>query len=136
MNIWVNGTFDVMHLGHIRLLEFASTFGKVRVGLDTDERIRDRKGLTRPFNRLEERVEFISSIKFVDSVVSFGSDEELREKIKEYSTDIIVVGEEYKEKEVIGLEFAKQVLYFPKLNNKSTTEIFNYEYSSDWGKVF
>jgi cytidyltransferase-like protein len=136
MNIWVNGTFDVMHLGHIRLLEFASTFGKVRVGLDTDERIRDRKGLTRPFNRLEERVEFISSIKFVDSVVSFGSDDELRQKIKEYETDIIVVGEEYKEKEVVGSEFAKQILYFPKLSNKSTTEIFNYEYSSDWGKVF
>jgi len=136
MNIWVNGTFDVMHLGHIRLLKYASEFGKLRVGLDSDERIRQKKGLMRPFNRLEERIEFISSIKFVDSVVSFKSDEELIEKIKEYKTDIIIVGEEYKDKLVIGSEFAGQTLFFPKLENKSTTEIFNYEHSSDWGKVF
>ena len=44
MKIWVNGSFDVLHIGHIRLLEFAAKYGKVRVGIDTDERIRSFKG--------------------------------------------------------------------------------------------
>ena len=41
--VWVNGSFDILHLGHLRLLEYASLFGEVRVGVDTDERIREKK---------------------------------------------------------------------------------------------
>jgi cytidyltransferase-like protein len=41
--IWVNGTFDVLHIGHIKLLEYASTLGSVRVGIDSDNRVREKK---------------------------------------------------------------------------------------------
>ena len=43
--IWVNGTFDVLHIGHIKLLEYASSLGVVRVGLDTDERVKLKKDI-------------------------------------------------------------------------------------------
>ena len=46
--IWVNGSFDILHVGHIRLLEYASLFGSIRVGIDTDERIKEKKGKDRP----------------------------------------------------------------------------------------
>ncbi len=125
MKVWVNGSFDVMHIGHIKLLEFASKYGSVRVGLDTDERIKSKKGETRPFNNLEDRMFFMSSIKYVGSVTSFGSDEELENRIKEYDADIIVIGDDYKYKPIIGVEYVERVLFFPKVLDKSTTLILN-----------
>ena len=127
MRVWVNGTFDVLHIGHIRLLEFANTIGKVSVGLDTDDRIKEKKGNGRPFNTLQDRMEFMSSIKFVNSVVSFSSDDELRSKIKEYEADIMVIGSDYKGKNIIGEELFKNILYFERIPNKSTPEILENE---------
>ena len=98
MKVWVNGSFDVMHIGHIKLLEYASKYGTVRVGLDSDERISERKGESRPFNSLKDRMDFISSIKYVESVTFFRNDDELVERIKEYDPDIMVIGNDYKYK--------------------------------------
>ncbi len=127
MKVWVNGTFDVMHVGHIKLLEQASRLGTVRVGLDTDERIRSKKGPTRPVNTLEDRMEFMKSIRYVDSVVSFGSNEELENRIKEWSTDIIVIGNDYKYHEIIGGHLVEKVFFFDKIEGKSTTNILKHE---------
>jgi D-beta-D-heptose 7-phosphate kinase/D-beta-D-heptose 1-phosphate adenosyltransferase len=136
MKVWVNGSFDVMHIGHIKLLEFASNYGSVRVGLDTDERIKSKKGETRPFNTLEDRMFFMSSIKYVDSVCSFGSDEELENRIKEYDADIIIIGDDYKYKPIIGVEYVERVLFFPKVLDKSTTLILNDKDFSNRRKMY
>ena len=127
MKVWINGTFDILHIGHIRILNFAKSFGSIRVGLDTDERVREKKGIQRPFNKLEYRMEFISSIAGVDSVVSFGTDDELRNCIKEYEPDIMVIGGEYKYKEIIGLEYVPHIEFFDKIEGISTTKILNDE---------
>ena len=127
MKVWINGTFDILHIGHIRLLNFAKSFGTIRVGLDTDERVREKKGIQRPFNKLEYRMEFISSIAGVDSVVSFGTDDELRNCIKEYEPDVMVIGGEYKYKEIIGLEYVPHIEFFDKIEGISTTKILNDE---------
>ena len=125
--VWINGTFDILHIGHIRLLNFAKSFGSIRVGLDTDERVREKKGIQRPFNKLEYRMEFISSITGVDSVVSFGTDDELRNCIKEYEPDVMIIGGEYKYKEIIGLEYVPHIEFFDKIEGISTTKILNDE---------
>ena len=127
MKVWINGTFDILHIGHIRLLNFAKSFGSIRVGLDTDERVREKKGIQRPFNKLEYRMEFISSIAGVDSVVSFGTDDELRNCIKEYEPDVMIIGGEYKYKEIIGLEYVPHIEFFDKIEGISTTKILNHE---------
>ncbi len=127
MKVWVNGTFDVMHVGHIKLLEQASRLGTVRVGLDTDERIRSKKGPTRPVNTLEDRMEFMKSIRYVDSVVSFGSNEELENRIKEWDADIMVIGNDYKYHEIIGSHLVEKVFFFDKIEGKSTTNILKHE---------
>ena len=136
IKVWVNGSFDVLHLGHIKLLEYASSLGKVRVGLDTDERIKIKKGSNRPYNNLNERTEFISSIKYVDSVVTFSTDEELENCIKDYNPDIMVIGGDYKTSKIIGEELIPKIYFFERIENKSTTRILNYEDTSNRGTVY
>ena len=123
--VWVNGTFDIVHIGHIKLLEYASTFGTVRVGIDSDNRVREKKGEGRPFNGIEDRMEFIRSIRFVNSVVSFDSDNSLIDNIKEWNAEIMVIGNDYNLKNVIGSYLFKEILFFNKIDGKSTTNILN-----------
>ena len=124
--VWVNGTFDVVHIGHIKLLEFAKSFGSVTVGLDTDERVRSKKGKSRPFNTLVDRMDFISSIRFVDNVVSFDTDDELVNQIKNFEPDIMVIGGEYRYKQIIGLEHVPHIEFFEKIDGYSSSKILNY----------
>jgi D-beta-D-heptose 7-phosphate kinase/D-beta-D-heptose 1-phosphate adenosyltransferase len=124
--VWVNGTFDVLHLGHIKLLEFAKSQGDyLCVGIDSDLRIKTFKGPDRPINKVHARLEFLSAIKFVDRVVIFNSDEELIIHIKVFDPDIFVIGSDYKNKKVIGAEYAKQLIYFDRLDGYSSTFIIN-----------
>jgi len=129
--VWVNGTFDVVHIGHIKLLEFANSFGSVTVGLDTDERVRSKKGESRPFNTLDDRMDFISSIRFVDNVVSFDTDDELVNQIKNFEPDIMVIGGEYRYKQIIGLEHVPHIEFFEKIGEYSSSKILNYENNSN-----
>jgi D-beta-D-heptose 7-phosphate kinase/D-beta-D-heptose 1-phosphate adenosyltransferase len=129
--VWVNGTFDVVHIGHIKLLEFANSFGSVTVGLDTDERVRSKKGESRPFNTLVDRMDFISSIRFVDNVVCFDTDEELVNQIKKFEPDIMVIGGEYRYKQIIGLEHVPHIEFFEKIGEYSSSKILNYENNSN-----
>ena len=123
IKVWVNGTFDILHIGHIKLLEFASQFGEVRVGIDTDERVKQLKGELRPINTIKDRIDFMNSIKYVNSSVSFSTDEELCDRIKEWNADIIVVGNDYKDKRVIGSHLVKEVIFFDKIDGHSSTKI-------------
>lgn len=131
MKVWVNGTFDVLHYGHLKLLEFASSFGELRVGIDTDKRVRELKGDNRPFNSTENRKFFLESIKFVKEVVIFDSREELISKVKEYQPDIMIIGEDYKDQIVYGSEYAKKLIFFEKIPEISTSKILSYESISD-----
>jgi cytidyltransferase-like protein len=121
--IWINGTFDVLHIGHIRLMLHGASLGTLRVGIDTDERVRSKKGVGRPFNTLADRMEFVSSIRGVDSVVSFGTDDELIERIKEWGPDILVIGNDYKYHQIIGVEYVPKIEFFDKIEGFSTTKI-------------
>jgi D-beta-D-heptose 7-phosphate kinase/D-beta-D-heptose 1-phosphate adenosyltransferase len=121
--IWINGTFDVLHLGHIRLMLHAASLGTLRVGIDTDERVRSKKGVGRPFNKLADRMEFVSAINGIDSVVSFGSDDELIERIKEWGPDIMVIGDDYNYQNIIGVEYVPKIEFFQKIAGHSTTNI-------------
>ena len=126
MKVWVNGTFDVLHLGHISLLEYASSFGNLRVGIDTDKRVKELKGNDRPFNSQEDRKKMLESIRFVKEVVLFDSRDELIECVKGYQPDIMVVGDDYQGEIIFGSEYAKQLIFFKKIPKYSSTKILNY----------
>lgn len=131
MKIWVNGTFDVLHIGHIRLLQYASTLGDVRVGIDTDERVKRLKGENRPFNNLGERIEFLASLKYVKDIVTFSNDQELEAHIKTYKPDIMVKGSDWKGGNIIGAKYIPKIEFFDLVENKSTSKILSYENSSN-----
>ena len=87
ITVWTNGCFDILHRGHIELFKFAkeSFDAELVVGLDTDERVKAAKGSDRPKNSLEDRMALVSSIRYVDRVFSFSSDQQLRDLIKTVS---------------------------------------------------
>lgn len=127
MNVWTNGCFDIVHLGHIKLFEYAKNFGdQLIVGIDSDERIKkSKKGeKNRPINNQYNRMEFLKSIKYIDKIVIFNSDSELKRMIKMFNIGIMVIGSDYKFETVIGDDLAR-VVFFDRIPNFSTTEILN-----------
>jgi D-beta-D-heptose 7-phosphate kinase/D-beta-D-heptose 1-phosphate adenosyltransferase len=126
MNVWLNGSFDVLHSGHIKLFKIARVLagqnGAVWVGTDTDERIASKKGPSRPINNLEDRVTFLSSIRYIDYVLTFASDDELESHISDIQPDYMVIGDDYRDKPIIGSEFIKEIIYVTR-DGKSTSDI-------------
>jgi D-beta-D-heptose 7-phosphate kinase/D-beta-D-heptose 1-phosphate adenosyltransferase len=124
MNVVVNGTFDILHVGHIKLLEFAKSFpdSNVLVLIDSDQRVKELKGIDRPLIKQDDRVYMLQSLKWVDSVKIFNSDQELADRIKEYQPDAMIKGSDYKDKKIIGAEFCKQIIFFDRIENYSTTK--------------
>ena len=135
MNIWVNGCFDILHTGHLALLTYAKNYqmcdvppildsnNKLFVGVDSDERVNMLKGNKRPINNMYDRARMIGALKAVDSVVIFNSDDELRNFIHVFNIDYMVIGDQYKDKVVIGAECTKfGVIYYPT-DDRSTTNI-------------
>jgi len=118
MNIWINGCFDVLHTGHLDLLEFAKSlhnnYNKLLVGVDSDRRVKILKGKKRPINDHFERKRFLMSLKCVDQAYIFDSDKELKDFITNHEIDYMVVGDHYKDKEVVGSECTRYgVVYYP-----------------------
>jgi len=128
IKIWINGCFDVLHPGHIRMFEFARSLASdkqscIKVGIDSDKRVKLLKGSSRPIFDQRERYKMLSALRDVDEVVVFGSDEALEDQIKMYQPDIMIVGSDYKEKKVIGSEFAKKLVFFERDLKYSTSNI-------------
>jgi D-beta-D-heptose 7-phosphate kinase/D-beta-D-heptose 1-phosphate adenosyltransferase len=127
--VWTNGTFDVLHMGHIELFreakKLAGPSGKVIVGTDSDQRIRELKGPTRPINNLIDRVDFLRAIKYIDGVVTFSSADELEARIKQFSPDILLIGDDYVGKPIVGAQYAKKIVYFPRYGGLSSSGIIN-----------
>lgn len=121
-NVFVNGTFDVLHPGHMALLEYAKSLGdRLFVAIDCDHRVRKLKGQERPVNDSYVRKLMLESIRWVDEVIIFGSDEDLDSLVMKIRPRHMVVGSDYKDKLVIGSRWAKQLHFFDKIDGYSTT---------------
>ena len=118
--VFVNGTFDILHVGHIALLDYAKSLGdQLVVGIDSDNRVRLLKGSNRPINSQVERGTLLAALKSVDEVFVFDTDDELRSLIQ--ACDIMVKGSDYRDKPIVGQEICKQIVFFERLNGYSTT---------------
>lgn len=124
VKIVVNGSFDIIHVGHIRLLEYAKSYPNsyVYVLIDSDTRIKKLKGNDRPVNNEYERASLLAALKSVDRVDIFNTDQELIDYIKNYEPDIMVKGSDYKGKFIIGSEYCKSIKFYDRLGNYSTTK--------------
>lgn len=126
MKIWINGCFDVLHHGHFQLIAHAKSLGDtLTIGIDSDRRVKESKGDGRPFHNQKQRIYNLFQINGVNGIVVFDTDKELSDAIKEYQPDIFVIGEEYKDKGIIGRKHAKKIEYFPKVEGFSTTGLLD-----------
>lgn len=125
--VFTNGCFDILHVGHIEYLKFSRKQGDVLViGLNTDRSVREQKGDKRPFVSEDERARLISALEDVDYVILF--DDLTPEKlIRRVKPDVLVKGEDWKEKGVVGREFVEsyggKVILAPLVKDVSTTDI-------------
>ena len=124
MIIWTNGCFDILHRGHIELFKYAKSLGnELIVGIDSDEKVALDKGPGRPINNLKDRIFLVQSIEYVDKVISFDSTEGLKNTIKLINPDIMVIGSDWRDKDVIGREYTKELKFFNRVGNYSTTNL-------------
>ena len=122
--IWTNGCFDILHRGHVELFKFCKSQGDyLVVGIDTDTRVKESKGSSRPFNSQEDRKFFLEAIKYIDKVVLFSTDNELGQRLVENNVDTMIVGSDWKGKRVVGQEKVNKVLFFDRIGTYSTTNI-------------
>jgi len=121
--VFVNGAFDVLHSGHLDLLDFAGMLGgHLLVAIDTDARIEYNKGIGRPFNPLSIRKHIMSMLKPVNSVRVFDTDQELVDIIRQYEPDVMVKGSDWKGKTILGEEYCKEIVFYERTNGQSTTK--------------
>ncbi|AXQ70512.1 bifunctional heptose 7-phosphate kinase/heptose 1-phosphate adenyltransferase [Synechococcus phage S-T4] len=122
--IFVNGCFDLLHPGHIKMFQTARSLGdKLIVAIDSDRKIKEMKGSTRPINPVFNRKIILESIRYIDEVIVFDSKEELQDIVKRIKPDIMMVGSDWKGKEVVGSDYAKEVRFFDRIGDYSTTKI-------------
>jgi D-beta-D-heptose 7-phosphate kinase/D-beta-D-heptose 1-phosphate adenosyltransferase len=120
-HVFVNGTFDILHPGHIALLNYAKSLGNyLTVGIDSDARIKELKGSDRPINSQEERKILLENLKSVDEVKIFNSDQDLIDLVSR--CDIMVKGSDYINREIIGVEVCPQLVFFNRIHGYSTTK--------------
>jgi rfaE bifunctional protein nucleotidyltransferase chain/domain len=124
--IVVNGTFDIIHPGHIQLLNYARGLGDyLLVVIDTDHRVKELKGDNRPINNQLERKLLLENFRAVDEVRLFNSDEQLEFILKDYEPDVMVKGSDYRNQPIIGAEYCQSIVFFDRIEQYSTTNKIN-----------
>ncbi|MDX1809437.1 MAG: D-glycero-beta-D-manno-heptose-7-phosphate kinase [Sulfurospirillaceae bacterium] len=121
--VFTNGCFDILHVGHVKYLEIAKSFGDMLiVGLNSDASVKRLKGESRPINPHHDRAYVLSALESVSFVVEFEEDTPY-ELISAIRPDVLVKGGDYKGKEVVGSDIAKEVRLVDFVDGKSTTSI-------------
>ena len=124
MKIIVNGTFDILHRGHVELLEYAKGLGEfLLVCIDTDRRVKELKGENRPINNQADRAFMLQGLKCVDAVWTFDSEEDLERICEMYQPNVMVKGKDYEGKRIVGAKHCKEIKFVELVDGYSTTNI-------------
>ena len=124
--VFTNGCFDVIHKGHVEYLEFCKSQGDVVVvGLNSDSSVKIIKGTARPINNQHDRAVVLAALEMVDYITLFDEPDPLN-LIKKVKPDVLVKGEDWAQKGVVGREFVEslggKVVLAPLVEGKSSTE--------------
>ena len=126
---FTNGCFDILHVGHIKLFQYLKNKSdEVIIGIDSDKRVKELKGPHRPINNERDRKLMLESLSFVDSVLIFDSADELELLVKTISPDLMVVGSDYRDRHVVGGEYAKNLEFFEKIDDPTTRLYINSDF--------
>lgn len=123
--VFTNGCFDILHAGHVTYLQKAKQLGDVLIlGLNSDDSVKKLKGEGRPINNQTDRTKVLEALSCVDYLIIFNEDTPY-DLIGSIQPDILVKGADYKGKEVVGSDIAKQVVLIDFVEGKSTTSILD-----------
>lgn len=125
--VFTNGCFDLLHVGHSRLLRQAAAHGDfLVVGINSDASVRRLKGPTRPIVPAPDRAELLAALECVDAVIEFDEDTPLR-LIEAIRPDVLVKGGDYRPEEVVGREIVEgsggTLVLIPLVPGQSTTNL-------------
>jgi D-beta-D-heptose 7-phosphate kinase/D-beta-D-heptose 1-phosphate adenosyltransferase len=121
--VFTNGCFDLIHAGHASSLEFARSKGDVLVvGLNSDRSVRGLKGAGRPIVPQGDRARLLAALEAVDYVVIFDQDTPAA-LVRRIRPDVLVKGDDYRGKEVVGSSHAGRVELAPLVKGLSTSDI-------------
>jgi len=125
--VFTNGCFDILHAGHVYLLQQAKSLGDILIlGLNSDESVRRLKGPDRPIQNEVDRAYILAGMAAVDYVVFFGEDTPLQ-LIRQVQPDVLVKGGDYSPDQVVGASEVQHtggtVKIIPLLSGRSTTKI-------------
>ena len=120
--IFVNGTFDILHPGHVQLLNYARSLGdSLIVAIDSDRRVQELKGKDRPINSEDDRKFMLENLCSVDSVWLFDSDQELEDICRLYNP-VMVKGSDYRDRAIVGQQYCKEIVFYDRIEPYSTTQ--------------
>jgi len=123
IKVFVNGTFDILHPGHVKLLQYAKSLGHhLCVAIDTDRRVRLLKGTDRPFFNQTDRLFMLENLNCVNTTMLFDTDQELVDCIQQYQPDIMVKGSDYRGLPIVGEEFVPHIEFFERINEYSSSK--------------
>ena len=125
--VFTNGCFDVLHRGHIEFLKFCKAQGDtVVVGLNSDSSVKDIKGPERPIHNQKDRAAVLGALETVDYITVFDEPDPLG-LIKKVKPDVLVKGQDWADKGVVGAEFVEsyggKVVLAPLVKGKSSTSV-------------
>lgn len=107
--VFTNGCFDIVHLGHIKLLKESKKYGDILiVAINSDKSVKQNKGKDRPLNNENDRIKFLSELNYVDFIIIFDEKTPLR-LIKEINPDYLVKGSDYKLNEIVGYDYMMKI---------------------------
>jgi len=123
--VFTNGCFDVIHRGHVEFLKFCKSQGNIVVlGLNSDSSVKTIKGPERPINNQDDRAAVMAALEMVDYVTFFDEPDPLN-LIKKVKPDILVKGQDWQDKGVVGRQFVEsyggKVVLAPLVEGKSST---------------
>lgn len=119
--VFINGTFDIIHPGHLAMINYAKSLGEfLLIGIDSDYRVKNLKGPSRPINNEYARKLLLENLKAVDQVKIFNTDQELIDMITD--SDFMVKGSDYIDKPIVGIEACKKLVFFDRINEYSSTK--------------
>ncbi len=121
--VFTNGVFDLLHVGHVVLLEKARALGDcLVVGVNTDASVRRLKGRQRPLASLTDRRRVLASLESVDYVTEFGEDTP-QKLIQTLKPTILVKGGDYSLDQIVGRDLVARVVRVPLVKGRSTSAL-------------
>lgn len=120
-------TFDLLHAGHVLMLKEArSVCDYLICGLHVDPQI-ERPQKNKPIQNLIERHVQLCGVKYVDEIIPYCTEDELRDILLSYSIDVRIIGSDYKDKDFTGKNICKlkgvEIYYNKRDHNFSSTEL-------------